>query len=358
MRPAHVVYALAGSPPQADCIEVEVGTRCRVCAALAARAMPYQQWQGANFTDQNKLRHIDGAWTCEACVWAHSWVAPPGWSPSASDLEKKAAKRAAREAELAAEGRKAKEERPPNLRLFSHWFDEKSGYQHGNKADKARLRAWLCAPKTGAWFCAIADSGQKHVLPWTVANVDPYCGVVRFEDRDVFIDCRQLATAIDATCDLLTAGATKDEIEVGRYRPETWLRCESLLREYERAYARERGGGAFALTVWLAQRDEAAVAERLEREATAKAQKKERENGRGKARQNPRSARGADDGDTRRVSGRRGERAQALGPAARPSDAGREDERAHERVGLDAAAPAQPRQSEQLSLESLFVSMR
>ncbi len=34
MRPAHVVYALAGSPPQADRIEVQVVTRYG-CGAIA-----------------------------------------------------------------------------------------------------------------------------------------------------------------------------------------------------------------------------------------------------------------------------------------------------------------------------------
>lgn len=102
-RPAATLYALAGSPPQERVVDLTEPVRCRVCAGLTARAAPYERWQGANFTDQNKLRWIDGRHVCEACIWAHAWNPPPG-APAAEP------------------GKKGL-----NLRLFSHLYDAR-GY--------------------------------------------------------------------------------------------------------------------------------------------------------------------------------------------------------------------------------------
>lgn len=331
MRPAAILYQLAGSPPQDGCVELEAPVRCRVCAAETSRAIAYERWQGSTFTDQNKLRHIAGTMVCEPCAWAHSWTRPPDQPPPPPG------------------------KRGVNLRLFSHLYDER-GYRSANKADKPAIRAWLCAPKSPPWFCAIADTGQKHVLPWATTNLDPRFGMVRFEERDIFIDCTILETYVNDTCALLTAGATKAEIESGDYRAETWLRCDATLREYEGRYAKERGGDLAALVVWLAQRDEDAVAERLATEKAAKAAKAARaaegskKSGRRKTGPDRGSSRRSADGSARGVPRERSERAQTLAADPRQSTARDEDERADGRVG-DGAAPApEPREPEQLGL--------
>jgi hypothetical protein len=328
-RLADVLFRLAGSPPQ-DRAQDVAAQRCRVCAALTERAVPYERWQGSDYTDQNKLRYIAGTHVCEPCVWAHAWNPPPDQPPAAPGT------------------------RGVNLRLFSHLYDSR-GYRSANKADKALIRTWLCAPKVGPWFCAVADTGQKHVVPWTTPNLDPYVGVVRFEERDVVIDSRITRDWIDATIELLTAGATKAEIEAGVYRPETWLRCGGLVREYEARFGAERGSGWAELTLWLAQRDEEAVAERLIAEKQAKAEKaakapREVKNGRGQARSSDRSSRGSVDGSSRGVPRGRRQRAETLGADSRPSEARDADQRENQRVVFDAPPSTQPRCTEQLDL--------
>lgn len=318
-RPASILHALAGRPAQDRVVELDEPALCRVCAGLAHRAAPYERWQGSGFTDQNKLRYIAGTHVCEACVWAHAWNPPPGHPP-------------------AAKGKKG-----VNLRLFSHLYDER-GYVYANKGDKPTIRAWLLAPKSPPWFAAIADSGQKHVVPWATMNRDPYVGVVRLEEADVFLDCRIAGEWCEATCELLTAGATKAEIEAGEYRPQTWLRCEERIRAYEARFGAERGGGWFALTVWLSQRDEDAVAERRAAEKEAKA------DGRRTKGSNPRSRGGPADGGARGVPRGRGERAQALAADPRSRGARDADERAGQRVGDDADPRAADRESDQLAL--------
>lgn len=297
MRPAAILHSLAGSPEMAGCDDAPA--TCVVCGAHHERTARYDAWQGATFTDQNKLRgHGMSDRVCEPCVWSHAWVPPPGWEPDAESTERKrAAKRAA--------GKKVDEskERPPNLRLFWHAWDE-GGYVFGTKGDKPVLRAWLERERVGRWFLAVPDTGQKHVLPWTPTNLSPRGRRVRFESSDVALGD---VSTIDAICEALTAGVTKDEIEAQRYTQRSWSIAEDHVRRMQRLGA-ESECGWWSLAVWLSQRDEARAAERMKAE-------KEVANGRRAAR-GERAGRGGGvrARDSERVPGGRRRRADTLGP--------------------------------------------
>jgi CRISPR type IV-associated protein Csf1 len=316
-RPAAILYALAGSPPQDGCALLDAPTRCVMCAVETTIGARFARWVGSMFTDYDKLRAPSSDYVCPACVWSCEWNPPPGVTNPP--------------------GKKG-----VNLRLFSHLYDAR-GYVYANKANKPEIRAWLCAPKSPPWFAAVADSGQKHTVPWATTNIDEHRGIVRFEERDVWVDSRGLTPFIGAANELLTAGATKAEIETGVYRPETWVRCESVIRAYEERYSRERGGGLAALVLWLAQRDEEKVAARMAAETEAK-------RGRGKARQSDRSRGRSAAGSAERVPRKRGKRTEALATDPRPSAPCDEDEREDGRVGDDVAAPTESREPEQLGL--------
>ena len=250
--PARTLHALSGSPALDGCAPLETPEPCWLCGRLAVRGELVSRWMGASYTDQSRARCSASRWICEACVWCCAWSQPPGFPQPV-------------------------EGRGLNLRLFSHLYAG-GFYLAANKADKAWIRAWLAAPKPAPWFCAIADTGQKHVLPWTPINLTPgVVGVVRFEERDVRVDERHAVLVMEMSS-LLTAGATKEEIESGRYRPETWTRVgAATLRDREaRQIGPARGGGGFALALWLAQRDEDVVAERREREQRDKRERAER----------------------------------------------------------------------------------
>lgn len=316
MTAARDVFRVAGSPPQEGC--EDVAAACVVCARDWSRTHAYKRWQGASFTDQNKLMgHGLSDRICEPCVYAHSWTAPPGYLP-------------------ATDGK-----RGVNLRLFSHLYDER-GYVFANKGSKPVIREWLRGPKRGAWWAAIADSGQKHVLPWARVNTARMRGngIVRFEQRDIVIGNWIMA---DVMRDLLTAGVTKAELETGQFTPRAWQLAETLLRAFEREYGGERGGGWYELALWLSQRDEDAVQARMALEKEAK------NAGRSKGRRSEGRGGGDAVGDSRGVSGERHQRDQALGPVARPDVDGTAHER--ERRGVDdcAAQGIEP-ERKQLSL--------
>lgn len=323
--PAATLHAIAGSPTQDGC--ESHSALCVVCAQPSPRTARYDDWQGATFTDQSKLRgHGLSDRVCEACVWAHSWVVPPGHP-------------------LPERGKKG-----VNLRLFWHAYDEggEPSYVYGNKGDKATLRAWLRAPKRGAWWCAIADSGQKHTLPWTRVNAAGSRGaVVRFEERDVVLGSWSL---LDRMTEALTAGVTKAEIEAQDYGPRAWSLAESHVRVLMEFGQREGGSGWWSLALWLAQRDEEAVEQRLAAERETKAAKAaERKAARGSKSVEGRGegrARAGGAGRASGVPGGGGESAQALGPAPRGGGRRGAVERGRRDVGLDAPAPAQPERAE------------
>lgn len=233
MRPSEILFRLAGSPVQPLCYDVRDGGRCWLCGSEVSRGVPPAMWQGANFTDQNKARCQGATHVCEACVWACAWSVPPGFPPP--ELGKKGV----------------------NLRLFSHlWAEgESPEYQALNKAQKPIIRDWLQRTHRERWFAAIADSGQKHLLPWTPLNgrTDPGAGVVWFEERVVALGSWLL---FDDMTRLLTVGVTKAELGDGRYAIRSMAEHRDNVFAFEECWGAHRGGGWWSLALWLAQREE------------------------------------------------------------------------------------------------------
>ena len=270
------VHEVAGYPAMAGCVET-IG-ECWICSALMTRGAPIDKWQGSSFTDQNKARHSSATHVCEACVWACSWVQPPD-RPKVDD------------------GKKGL-----NLRLFSHLCDGR-GYRSANKKDKRAILEWLRSPKVGPWFAAIADTGQKHVLPWTPINVCETGGLIRFEERTLRLPAADGWAVCDSLVDLLSLGVTKTEVESGEYSVRTYQEHAAAVVEFEEQYgSRLRGGTWFELALWLSQRDEERYADR--QAATRSAAGKD-------------GKRGA--GAPARVSGGRSKPAETLEPVARPA---------------------------------------
>lgn len=281
--------------------------RCAICATEAARTADFNRWQGAAFTDQNKVKAWGTGLICEPCAWAHSWAPPPGYPPQA-------------------EGKKG-----VNLRLYSHLWDER-GYRYANKADKPAIRDWLRGGHRGPWFAAIADSGQKHVLPWARIN-RASGGLVRFEERDVALGNWAL---VDSLTDLLTDGVTKDEIEGADYRLLSWQQSGEALERFEAGWGPLRGSGWWTLALWLSQRDEA--------------EWQRRQGGRRETRALANAQRGPRDGRAGGVPRGRRKPAEALGPDQGPDAGRRVDVGDGLRVGHDAVPVARAGRPAQASL--------
>lgn len=261
MNPSFLVWCAHGSPAY-DC-ELHEG-RCWMCAGLMSRGMPVDKFNGASFTGQNKVRLPNATHVCEPCIFVCSRIAPVLGRP-------------------AKEGKKF----GGSFRNYSHLWEEGwespafardesgsplgpagLGYVNASKGEKPAIRAFLSRHHEGAWFAAIADSGQKHVIPWAPMNHSGRGGRVLFDEQVVHVPGDQ--TLIDDMTALLTAGATKEEIGRGDFGPRAWQLAPELLARFEARHAGARHSSWFALALWLAQRDEDAVKARLEEEKRTK----------------------------------------------------------------------------------------
>ncbi|MEN6535534.1 MAG: hypothetical protein ABFD89_17855 [Bryobacteraceae bacterium] len=285
--PTQTLHELAGIPTVEGA--TEASGYCYFCAGKVSRGIPIDSWLKSSFTDQNRARCPSATHICEACAHITLWTAPPGRPPGncpscsgTGKITKIQKKGKSKNATVGDDCESCKgsgvSSKGYNWRLFSHLYEENwqqpgqqaPGYANCTKGDKPLIRAFLEREHAGNWFAAVSDSGQKHVLPltrWNFGNSSA-AGVIMFDETEAAIpdDVSIIATA----CDLLTAGATKDELLTGDYRIATIERCGESVREFERTHKQWRGGPWFELVVWLAQRDEEQVEARHESEKSAK----------------------------------------------------------------------------------------
>lgn len=262
--PAQITWRAHGSPTSDGCVAAE--GRCYLCGGTVLRGVKVEAWMGGNFTDQARAACPPASHVCEACVYITSRVSPVLGRPP-----------------------KEGKEFGGNFRNYSHMGDER-GYLNASKGEKGAIRDFLARDHGGVWFASIADSGQKHVLPFARLNGPGRAGVALLDDMLVSVP-NEMSLVADMTR-LLTAGATKETIESGSYNDGAWRRCEDAIRDFERRRSAERGSGWFLLALWLAQRDEEEVQSRLDVERT----EKERKHG-------SRSRTGAASGDRQRAGG-------------------------------------------------------
>lgn len=273
--PTQTIHALYGCPAVSKpepTGPIDAPHGCRVCGAPCDRGMPYADWGGSDTTTPGRVRSWQSAVVCEACVAICARFSPCPARPAADGKE------------------------PIRWSNLSILFDDE-GLVTATKGEKDRIRAWLAKPKRGRWFAGIAESGQKHVIPWTPWNgAGAQRGTIRFEERDVVCTADALLSLVCDMTAFLTAGATKETIETGQYSPNQWRSLEAHIERFEGQWSHERGGDVFALALWLAQRDEAETAERIERENAERAAKKaaEKEKAKRGRKPNPKPQAGGD----------------------------------------------------------------
>lgn len=231
-----------GSVMDRDCTD-HFPQQCWMCGGESTRGIMVGKWMGATYTGQNKVRFPQGDWVCEACVLVCARSTPVPGRPAKPGMQF-----------------------GPNWRNFSHLYDAGS-YVNASKGDKPTILQWLQSSHAGPWFAAIADSGQKHVVPWAPINPPgARRGDVLFEEAVIKLPVVGSAEwdIVPMIADLLTAGAPKGELETGHFTPRAWSLCERGLYVFEREWGRPlRGSAWFALALWLAQRDEEQVQKRL-----------------------------------------------------------------------------------------------
>lgn len=240
---SQLLHAYVGAPAVDGAAAVEGSPPCWICAHPVVRGLDREKWASGSMTDQNQCRAPSSRWICEACFFVRAGT--PGSVPAGTHSMTSV------------------------LRVHSHLYDESATprCQHVTKGDKPAILRFLRAPHAGTWFAAIADSGKKHVVSYTPVNPPGSRGRAQFEEQTIALPDAAGWRITDDLRALLTAGATKAEVECGDYTPRAWTLCRERVEAFERAWGHLRGGGWFSLALWLSQRDEAAVAERMTAEA-------------------------------------------------------------------------------------------
>lgn len=359
-----IVWGAAGEIAMPDCSEMT--GRCWLCGGEVARGALVKKWLPSGFTDHARVAIPTSDVVCEPCVFICSRVSPvPGRPPGKCSCcdgtlvivtPRKGEKAGDPCTKCEGTGLNAS---GGNYRNYSHLYEGGRGYANASKGEKPLIREFLEREKRGPWFACIADSGQKHVLPFARWNGPGVAGVVLFDEQ--LIQVPRDTSAIAGMVELLTEGVTKEEIETGDYTHHTMYDRREAVERFEAQFGKLRGSGWFTLSIWIAQRDEEEharrKAERKEKASAEKsaAKKRERPNGERpkKTDRNRRARDGARDSESIRSKRERQGRAQLLGAAPEPRSSIRHDDRQRERVGQRDAERATRGQPEQLGLPGL-----
>lgn len=372
---SQIVHALAGAPAMDACAEVNEGERCWVCGGVCSRGIPLKKWLGPNFTNFGEAKCKASKVVCEACAFVCSRTSPVPGRPAGKCQLCDGGGKVVRIPKVGIGRKSAIGDDCPkcegsgaakaggNFRNYSHLYDSgwagapygvtgevTPGYMNASKGEKPAIVSFLRGEKTGVWFAAIADSAQKHVLPWAPINAPGVGGVVLFDDLPIRVPDVDGWIMVDDMADLLTAAATKDEIERGDYTPRTFGLARDEVLKFEGQWAGLRGSSWFRLAVWLAQRDEEKVSARI---SATKAQKGQNDK-RGKKRKTEDANGRAHVGDAPSVPPDAGrEPVKELGDPSVAHARRRADNRKPRRVGKQDSGRASGAEHQQLLLEGL-----
>lgn len=282
MTPSQIVWSAHGSP-LGECGPGE--GRCFVCCGQVEHGRLVADWLSTNFTDSNRCRMPNATHVCAACVFVQSRVSPVLGRP-AGGCKVCSGTGIVTTIPPKGKGSKSKIGDPcpkcdgegaaqfgGNFRNYSHLWEQGwaspafaadetgelrgppgIGYVNASKGEKPLVRAFLEREHAAPWFAAIADSGQKHVLPFARMNGQGRSGVVLFDEWLVSVP--EDTSLIGEMVTMLTSGVTKDELASRDYYARSWQESRVQIEQFEARHGGGRGGGWFTLALWLAQRDE------------------------------------------------------------------------------------------------------
>lgn len=117
-------------------------------------------------------------------------------------------------------------------------------------ASRKVLREWILNPPDPPFTIAIAESGQKYVLPWAQEAQDRQYFPVQFELDTLWIRPTEFATLLEAIAHLLTA-FTKTEIATGQPKSQSLLSNLPLWLEHSPIVEQYRGSRLLELALYL-----------------------------------------------------------------------------------------------------------
>lgn len=120
-------------------------------------------------------------------------------------------------------------------------------------ATRAEIREWLINPPQPPFTIAIAESGQKHILPWARSAESREVFPVQFELDTVYVNCKDFIIALNNYEQLMTWGFSKTEIDSGDYRSDRLMGFvdNAEFWEIDKAIALLRGSRSLQLISYV-----------------------------------------------------------------------------------------------------------
>jgi len=119
---------------------------------------------------------------------------------------------------------------------------------------RAQMRDWLLNPPEPPFTIAIAESGQKHILPWAQEGHSRDYLPVQFELDSLWIDRAQFADLIGHYEALMGLRFSKTEIDSGQYHSDRLMAAISTYGPHDSAISPHRGTRLLELCSHVAQK--------------------------------------------------------------------------------------------------------
>ncbi|MSS84504.1 hypothetical protein FYJ24_06945 [Actinomycetaceae bacterium WB03_NA08] len=210
-----LVHNLAGKPPvegaSAKAFTSTAPTICCVCGETENNTAPAKKVLGENFTDRGMFTREDSDRACWACVAICSGKPPRSFRQWTV---------------IATPGR----ELPPSQEKAAAWIGQHNGLCLTSKKDTTPVIDTLWDPPAGQWLVSVADSGQKHVLPYATV-CEGNSGVIRFETINVPYRCDDWRQVFTATLGLRRLGIPSDAILTGTPK---YLKTREMLTQWQK----------------------------------------------------------------------------------------------------------------------------
>lgn len=118
---------------------------------------------------------------------------------------------------------------------------------------RAQIRSWILEPPEPPFTIVIAESGQKHILPWAQDGYSQNQFPVQFELDSLWIDRERFTNLLMAYEGLMALGFSKTEIDTGKYHSDRLMRSISQYWPLEDQITLVRGSRLMELLSHVAQ---------------------------------------------------------------------------------------------------------